>query len=85
MHEHHHYRRMRMRRSLALGPRSRMRGFRMMGGFMDANPDCADKMLRYGVAQMREEGFSEEEIRDHLDALSECGHVSDADIDTVLG
>lgn len=62
-----------------------MRGFRMMGGFMDANPDCADKMLRYGVAQMREEGFSEEEIRDHLDALSECGHVSDADIDTVLG
>ena len=89
MRGHHHHRRMKMRRiaqrrGLRPGFGPGPRGFGFMHGFLDENPEFADKMLRYGVAQMRAEGHSDEEIRDHLDALHECGHLSEIDIDSVL-
>jgi hypothetical protein len=56
-----------------------------MRGFLDENPECADKMLRHGVSQMRDEGYADDEIRYHFNALNECGHFGEIDIDSVLG
>lgn len=83
MHGHHH-RRMRIRHMAFRcgGPRFGRRG--IMRGFLAENPDCADKMLRYNVAWMRDEGFTEDEIRAHLEDLNEGGYPVDFDIDTVL-
>ena len=56
----------------------------MLRDFLEKNPDCADKVLRHGVAWMRDAGFTEDEIRAHLDELHECGHLEDVDFDNVL-
>ena len=89
---HGHHKRMMMRRhamkrcALAGHPR-RSRGWgqgAMMRDFLDENPECAEKMLRYGVARMRDEDFSDEEIRSHFAEMHECGHFADVDVDTIL-
>lgn len=56
----------------------------MMRGFFAENPDCADKMARYGVAKMRADGLSDDEIRDHLSHQQERGFVADLDIDSIM-
>ena len=55
-----------------------------MRGFLAENPECADKMARYGVAKMRDDGFSDDEIRAHFADLLECGHLDGIDIDDLL-
>lgn len=57
----------------------------MMRGFIDENPECAEKLLRYGVARMREDDFTDEEIRAHFEEMHECGHFENVDIDSILG
>lgn len=56
----------------------------MMRGFFAENPECADKMARYGVAKMREEGLSDDEIRERVSQMQERGFLADLDIDTIL-
>lgn len=91
MHGHHRrmmVRRYAMRRGAGSSHPRRGRGWgrgAMMRGFLDENPECAEKMLRYGVAQMRDEDFSDEEIRAHFEEMRECGHFGDVDIDHILG
>ncbi|MEA2000796.1 MAG: hypothetical protein U9N84_02765 [Actinomycetota bacterium] len=76
------------------GRRGRGRGFgpsfgglargEMMSGFLAENPDCAEKMARYGVKTMLEEGFTRDEVRDHLTHLQEHGFMPDLNIDGIL-
>lgn len=56
----------------------------MMRGFFAENPDCADKMATYGVSKMRNDGLSNDEIRDHLSHLQARGFVADLDIDSIM-
>lgn len=78
-------RRLGMRRFADDGPPMRGRGRgAMIRGFLDANPECADKFLRYGVAEMRERDFTDDEIRAHLEEMHGCGHTDDIDIDSLL-
>jgi len=66
-------------------PVRRLRGRRrMMRGFFTENPECNDKMVRYGVARMRDEDFTDDEIRAYLEDLHDCGHLGDIDIDGIL-
>ena len=86
----HH--KMRMRHMA--GRRGRGRGFgpqfggpargEMMSGFLAENPDCAEKMARYGVKTMLEEGFTRDEIRDHLAHMQDRGFMPDINIDGIL-
>jgi hypothetical protein len=56
----------------------------MIRGFLEENPDCADRALRHSVARMQNEGFCEDEIRAYLEDLHDCAHLHDVDIDSVL-
>ena len=56
----------------------------MMRGFFAENPDCADKMARYGVAEMREEGLADDTIRERLTHMQGRGFLPDLDIDAIL-
>ncbi len=56
----------------------------IMRGFLAENPDIAERLARYGVAKLREEGWSDEDIREHLDHMKERDLLSDLDIDTLL-
>lgn len=96
IHKHggHHHRRtmMKMRRS-AKG-RGRRAGFGppfgdpgprgMIREFFTENPDCAEKMARYGVARMREDGLSDEEIREHVAHMQGRGFLPGLEIDSIL-
>lgn len=53
--------------------------------FFAENPDCADKAARYLVAQMREEGLSDDEIREIHYHKHGRGPLFDLDIDAILG
>jgi hypothetical protein len=56
----------------------------MMLGFLAENPDCAERMARYGVTRMKEEGVPAEEIREHLEHMQERGLLPDLEIEVVL-
>lgn len=88
-HKHHirMMRRMAKRRGRGFGPPPGGPGAgrgRMIRGFFAENPDCAEKMARYGVAKMKEEGVPADEIRDHLDHMQERGLLADLDIEAIL-
>lgn len=91
MHGHHKRMKMRrhaMRRCADAGPPMRGRGRgrgAIIRGFLDENPDIAEKFIRYGIAEMRERDFTDEEIRAHLEEMHECGHMDEFDIDSLLG
>jgi hypothetical protein len=56
----------------------------MMLGFLAENPDCAERMARYGVTMMKQEGVPAEEIREHLEHMQERGLLPDLEIEVVL-
>lgn len=57
---------------------------RMIRGFLAENPDCAEKMARYGAAKMKEEGVTTDEIRGHLQHMQERGLLPDLNIEDIL-
>jgi hypothetical protein len=57
----------------------------MVSGFLEENPECAEKLARYGVERMREDGFTDDDIRDHFDHLHYHGYGTDIDVDDLLG
>ena len=79
---------MRMRRAAARcgdGPRFGGRGRRgMIRGFLDENPDVAERVARYGADRLRAEGWSDDEIRDHFEHIRECDLLADLDVDTIF-
>ena len=56
----------------------------LMAGFLEENPDCANELARYGVERMREDGLTDDEIRDHFDHLHEHGFGTGIDVDDLL-
>lgn len=56
----------------------------MMRGFLQENPDVAERLARYGAAQLREEGWSDEDIREHLAHMQERGFLAELDPDTLF-
>ncbi len=56
----------------------------MIRGFFAENPDCAEKMARYGVTRMKEEGVPTDEIREHLEHMRERGLLPDLDVEEIL-
>ena len=91
MHGHHRHKMIRrhaMRRRTESGPPWRGRGRQrdaMIRGFLDENPECAEKLLRYGIDQMRARDFSDEEIRTHFEEMQQCGQFAEVNIDGLLG
>ncbi len=66
-------------------PRGRgRRRSEIMSDFLAENPDCAEKMLRHGVAMMRDDDYAEDDIRAYLEDLHGCGHLDELDIDDIL-
>ena len=86
---HHHRRWMRhgmRRRGRRFGPPAggpTGRGF--FRDFLEANPECAEQLARYSVARMRDDGMTDDEIRDHLDHVQHHGFAPELDIDDLLG
>jgi hypothetical protein len=77
-----------MRRHAGAGPPFRGRGRGpglLIRGFLDENPDVAERLLRYGVDRMRAADYSDEEIRAHVEEMHGCGHFDDLDVDSILG
>ncbi len=64
------------------GPRFVGPGF--IRDFLRENEECAEQLVRYGVARMRAEGCSDDEIRDHLLHIQEQGFGDDLDVDELL-
>jgi hypothetical protein len=56
----------------------------MIGGFLSENPDVAERLARYGAERLRADGWSTDEIREHLEHMRERGHLTDIDIDSIL-
>ena len=56
----------------------------MIRSFLDENPECAEKLALHGIERMREEGFSDGQIRDHFDHLHYAEHHDMLDIDDLL-
>ncbi|MDX2344278.1 MAG: hypothetical protein QNL12_11360 [Acidimicrobiia bacterium] len=56
----------------------------MMRDFFTENPDCAEKMARFGVAKMREDGLSDDEIREHMTHMKGRNFLPELDIDHLL-
>jgi hypothetical protein len=56
----------------------------MIKEFFVENPDCADKMARYGVLRMRQDGFSDDEIREHVTHIQRRGFLPDLEIQDLL-
>lgn len=79
-HRGHHrmMRRMARRRRFGGPPAGSVRA-RMMFEFLQENPECAEKLARYGAARMREDGFTDEEIREHLEHLHDHGLSGEID------
>lgn len=88
-HSKHHIRMMKRmhRRRRGFGPPRGGLGAgrgRMIRGFLAENPDCAEKMARYGVARMKEDGVPTDEIREHLEHMQERGLLPDLDVEAIL-
>lgn len=87
-HAIHHRRWMRhgiRRRGRRFGPPAGPRGRRtLLRDFLADNPECADQLARYGVARMRDDGMTDEEIRDHLDHARHQGFGPELDVDDLL-
>lgn len=56
----------------------------MIEEFLADNPECASKLARYGVDQMRDMGFDENEVRSLVEHMNRDGLLSDADISAIL-
>ena len=56
----------------------------MMKGFLADNPDCAAKLARHWVAEMRGMGFEDGEIREFLEHTNRDGLLSEEVIQTIL-
>ena len=56
----------------------------MMREFFEENPACAEKLARFGVARLRADGMSDDEIRDHFTAMRARRFLSELDIDSIL-
>ena len=56
----------------------------MILGFLAENPDCAERMARYGVTMMKEEGVMSNEIRGHLEDMKQSGLLPGLDIEALL-
>ena len=84
----HHRRWMRhnMRRGRRFGPPvGDPRGRHILRDFLDDNPECAERLARYSVARMRDDGMTDAEIRRHLETAQHHGLASRLDIDDLLG
>ncbi len=85
-----HHRRW-MRHSMRRGarrfgqPTGGPRGRAVLRDFLEDNPDCAERLTRYGVARMRDDGMTDEDIRDHLDHVRHHGFAPELDLDDLLG
>lgn len=66
------------------GSRFGSSGRAMLQGFLAENPDVAERFARFGVDQLRDDGWSDSEIREHFDHVKERGMMRDLDIDTIL-
>ena len=73
---------MRRGRGPGFGPSGARRG--LLHGFLTENPDVAERLARYGVAQLRAEGYEDDEIRDHIAHMSERGLLGDLDVADLL-
>lgn len=56
----------------------------MIHRFLDENPECVEKLALYGIERMREEGYSDNEIRDRFDHFRDAEHLDPLDIDDLL-
>jgi hypothetical protein len=56
----------------------------MVHEFLAENPDCAEKLARFGVRKMRQMGFENDEIRDFVEHRHHDDLLSDVDIDSIL-
>ena len=89
--KHHMHHRRWMRHSLRrqrrrFGPPGRgPRGGAFLRDFLEDNPECAEQLARYSVARMRDDGMTDEEIRDHLDHAQHHGFGAGLDIDDLVG
>lgn len=81
LHHRGHHRMMRRmgRRRRFGGPMTGPGRFGMMFEFLQENPECAEKLARYQAARMREDGFTDDEIRDRLEHLHDHGLVGEID------
>lgn len=55
-----------------------------MRDFLEDNPGCTKELARYGVARMRDDGMTDEEIRNHLEHVRHHGFAPELDIDDLL-
>ncbi len=93
-HEGRHHRRHKMKMRRMSKGRGKRAGFgppsgasgrgRIIKEFFVENPDCAEKMARYGVRRMREDGLTDDEIRKHVTHMQERGLLPDLEIADLL-
>lgn len=65
-------------------PHGHPMGGGMIRGFLEENPDVVERLARYGATQLRADGWSDDEIREHLERLQERGLLTDVDIESIL-
>lgn len=56
----------------------------LLRSFLEENPDVGERLARYGVAKLRADGWSEDELREHLEHLKERGLLANVDAESVL-
>lgn len=77
-------RRRAMRRGCGPGSGPGGPGRGLLHGFLAENPDVAERLARYGVAQLRAEGYEDDEIREHVARMGERGLLGDLDVADLL-